>query len=59
MFIIVTLFTVVRGYNAIIAVSSMTVQNSVEVVTLKSVPYINLYSLVCHPALFIYFLRCT
>jgi len=27
MFIIITLFTVVRGYNAIIAVSSMTVQN--------------------------------
>ena len=27
MFIIITLFTVVRGFDAIIAVSSMTVQN--------------------------------
>lgn len=48
MFIIITLFTVVRGFDAIIAVSSMTVQNK----TLK-------LSLVCHPSLFTYFLRCT
>ena len=48
MFIIITLFTVVRGFDAIIAVSSMTVQNK----TLK-------LSLVCHPAVFTYFLRCT